>query len=492
MVDAAARSQPLGSPRVGRPRREPRGIALVVTLAIVIAISSLALVFARQMQTEAIASRNASSAAAARQIADGAARGVVADLWSAVRAGGAPELIALEVDAARLGDGLYWITRADPLDSSVTGFGLTPEAGKLDLNTASAAQLGALPGITPDIADAILDWRDPDDEPEPEGAESSYYLAQRPAYAAKNDDFETLGEVRLVRGVDALVFLGEDANRSGVLDDVENDGIGPDRDAPEGAWVSNVADNRDGVLDVGLVDLVTVYGNAGAGQAGGTAIDLATANPAELIQSLSETLPAEQAQTLALQLFSARNAGSLLGVFLAAEVTPEDQALLAGRVIVTPRPAGAPGGEEAAESGATVDVFAASATVLDSLEGMEPGDGARLVAARLAGEAPAGSLTWVADVLGAQKAVAVGPSLVSQSDHFSAHIIAASGDGRSFCRLRVVVDTSGATATEPPRLVFREDLSALGWPLDPQILLDLRGGMSADEVARLSSTGATP
>ncbi len=51
------------------------------------------------------------------------------------------------------------------------------------------------------IADAILDWLDPDDTPRENGAEVDYYAAQNPPYAPKNGPLDTIEELLLVRGV---------------------------------------------------------------------------------------------------------------------------------------------------------------------------------------------------------------------------------------------------------------------------------------------------
>ena len=49
--------------------------------------------------------------------------------------------------------------------------------------------------------DAIVDWIDPDENPEPAGAESSYYQALRPSYRAANAPLQTLLELRLIKGM---------------------------------------------------------------------------------------------------------------------------------------------------------------------------------------------------------------------------------------------------------------------------------------------------
>ncbi len=61
-------------------------------------------------------------------------------------------------------------------------------------------------GIDQAVADAVVDWMDNDENPRVGGAESSYYLGLPNPYRSKNDLFDTIGELRLVRGVTDEVF----------------------------------------------------------------------------------------------------------------------------------------------------------------------------------------------------------------------------------------------------------------------------------------------
>ncbi len=62
-------------------------------------------------------------------------------------------------------------------------------------------------GIDPSVADAVIDWMDADESPSGVGgAESSYYTSLRYPYKCKNDFFDTIEELRLVRGVTPEVF----------------------------------------------------------------------------------------------------------------------------------------------------------------------------------------------------------------------------------------------------------------------------------------------
>jgi general secretion pathway protein K len=75
------------------------------------------------------------------------------------------------------------------------------EAGtRLDLNLAEPVALRALLG-SDSLADALLDWRDPDDVPRPLGAEQPWYMDQG-RRAPRNGPLADVAELRLIRGFD--------------------------------------------------------------------------------------------------------------------------------------------------------------------------------------------------------------------------------------------------------------------------------------------------
>jgi type II secretory pathway component PulK len=118
-----------------------------------------------------------------------------------------------------------------------TRHGLEDESTRLNLNIlptieqtipgAGTTLLMALPGMTEDVADAILDWLDSDDEERPLGAETGYYSGLSPAYAAKNGPLETVEELLLVRGVTPELLFGGDVNRNSMIDEHESASDGP-------------------------------------------------------------------------------------------------------------------------------------------------------------------------------------------------------------------------------------------------------------------------
>ena len=124
------------------------------------------------------------------------------------------------------------------------------EASKLNVNTVSREQLLRLEdeGMTEEIADAIIDWRDKNDEPRGGGAEAGYYENLRYRYRIRNGSFRTIRELLLVKGVTEELLYGEDTNLNGKLDYNEKDG---DESPP--------ADNQDDKLDKGWVAYLTCY-----------------------------------------------------------------------------------------------------------------------------------------------------------------------------------------------------------------------------------------
>ncbi len=61
--------------------------------------------------------------------------------------------------------------------------------------------------VNPDIADAIVDWEDPDDNvTNPGGAESGYYASLDPPYAPANAPFVSVTTLRLVKGITPQIY----------------------------------------------------------------------------------------------------------------------------------------------------------------------------------------------------------------------------------------------------------------------------------------------
>ena len=102
----------------------------------------------------------------------------------------------------------------------------------LDSENIAVSLLMALPSMTEDVADAILDWVDEDEETRAYGAEFEYYSTLPTPYAPANGPLQSVEELLLVRGVTPTLLFGADSNRNGVLDADEQQRFGVGIDTP--------------------------------------------------------------------------------------------------------------------------------------------------------------------------------------------------------------------------------------------------------------------
>jgi general secretion pathway protein K len=117
------------------------------------------------------------------------------------------ELWSRPVPPIELGEGTILVTVEDEerkfnLNKLVLPNGNAPDEQRI----AVFRRLLSILDIDPSLADAVVDWLDNDDTSRVGGAESSYYLSLPFPYRAKNDLFDTLDELRLIRGMTAERF----------------------------------------------------------------------------------------------------------------------------------------------------------------------------------------------------------------------------------------------------------------------------------------------
>ncbi len=134
--------------------------------------------------------------------------------WAA-RAGMETAIAVLDEDETD-SDSLYdiWSDNVEDLsdielDMCSFSVEITDESSKLNINTITGKQLMYLPDMTEQIADAILDWRDRNDEPRTAGVESAYYSALPYPYLTRNGAFATIRELLLVKGVTEAMLYGK-------------------------------------------------------------------------------------------------------------------------------------------------------------------------------------------------------------------------------------------------------------------------------------------
>jgi len=427
--------------------RGRRATVLVVVLWVCGALVAIALYFGNAMVLEYRASDNEEAGAEAAQTIEGAQRYIAYMLTNLEQPGYMPDRDSYSCEEVPVGNGVFWLIGRDPTGTVAEGtqaFGLVDEASKLNLNTTATLTLEileVLPGMTPELAAAIMDWRDSDEDLTEGGAESSNYLLNEPSYNCKNSSFETVEELHLVMGVTRDLLYGEDTNRNGVLDPSEDD-----------ADASPPADSQDGKLNAGLLEYLTVYSREPNKRADGSArINIRTATQ-ELQQLLSDTFGQERATAIQQAVGPGAGVGSVLGFFARSGMTPAEFAQIEDALTVS---------DEAYLVG-RVNVNAAPVEVLACLPGIGETYAAQLVSHRQGKTlTDLQSVAWLMEVLDPDSAAQAGLYVTTRTYQFTADIAGLGHDGRGFRREVLVFDTSG---TEPV-VVFRRDQTRLGWPL---------------------------
>jgi general secretion pathway protein K len=189
---------------------DERGVALLLALLVLALLVTLILEFdaeARREYREAAAFRDHFKTSMLTRAAVQAARAVLQqdflrDKQTGDKYDGPTDLWAMPIKNYAIGDGLLSAQIQD-------------ERGKLNLNDLAAAgsdplqlkakidrvrRLFELLHINPDLVEALGDWIDQDENPQPAGAESLYYQSQRPAYRAANAPLQALGDLKLIKG----------------------------------------------------------------------------------------------------------------------------------------------------------------------------------------------------------------------------------------------------------------------------------------------------
>jgi general secretion pathway protein K len=185
------------------------GIVLVAVLWVMMLLAAIAAVIAASSRLESrmclaeaeqTRARWALRAGVEKAIAvltdDDAATDALTDIW----ADNAEELSDILLDGCTLTISIY------------------DESGKLNINTATVEQLLSLDGMTEEIVDAIVDWRDTDDAEETSGAEVGYYLNLKHPYIIRNGNLQTVRELLLAKGVTDAMFYGDGVATTGWKD----------------------------------------------------------------------------------------------------------------------------------------------------------------------------------------------------------------------------------------------------------------------------------
>ncbi|HUU10642.1 MAG TPA: helix-hairpin-helix domain-containing protein [Phycisphaerae bacterium] len=362
----------------------------------------------------------------------------------------------------------------DPQHEDTVRYGVTDEAGKLNINTAPEETWDALEIMTDELVDALLDYLDADSDVRAEGAEQDYYDGLQQPYVIPNGPLATVEELFLVKGFTAQVVYGEDANFNGLLDPNEDDG--DDHFPP---------DNRDGRLDPGLRSLATVYtSQPNVDNEGRPRIDLNAGPPPTDLELPDETRrfitlylaegnrfthPSELLE-MRYQLKQAHKEYPDLAVGAEIASGVDDDTL----PVILDRLTTGETGRRARLVG-LVNVNTARAEVLATVPGLDASVAQQIVDVRGSLDVPSKATpAWLyaQNLLDADAFKKVAPYVTARSYQFSVRCV---GFGVPCGRYRVVeavLDLAG----EVPRIAYLRDISRLGMPfaLDPELVERMR------------------
>ena len=194
-------------------RNDERGIALFILLWILTLLSVMVGQFISDMRTELHITRNLKDSTRAYYMAKAGINGAIAELkgrqLAAEPARALPAGKAENATMSKVNPEMPPIIMGEDR-SDVT---IWNESGKININRAGGPLLKMM--LNPFeldepqkdvIVDSIMDWRDKDDLPRLNGAESDYYLSLPKPYKSKNGNFESSEELLLLKGVTPEIF----------------------------------------------------------------------------------------------------------------------------------------------------------------------------------------------------------------------------------------------------------------------------------------------
>jgi type II secretory pathway component PulK len=468
----------LRNPSLAPAERRERASVLIIVLWVSIGLVSIALYFANSMTYELRASDNRVSGLDADQAIEGAARyvGLVLSLYATN--GAVPTRTEFACAGVPVGDSRFWLIGRDP-SASLSGtaptqpyFGLVDESSKLNLNTANTNMLSYLPNMTLDFAEAITDWR---------GTNGMTSLDYGPlGYYAKEAPFETEDELRLVYGATMNLLAGDDLNRNGALDANETSSTG------------------NGQLNSGLLEDTTVWTREPNFHADGSSLTNVNTSDQTTLQTLFQDDGVGNATAAAQSIYQyvhgtsggggggAAGGGSggtqfnnILDFALQAQerswMNEADFDKIYNDVTTSTN----------TYFYGLVNVNTASADVLTALFMGLPGNnisqqtasGAAQTLITYRQQNPNNLTTtwWLIDALGANNPVLMalaastdnggGGWVTTKSYQFTADIAAVGPFGRGYRRVKFIFDTSNGS----PIILYRQDLSRLGWALGDQV-----------------------
>jgi type II secretory pathway component PulK len=423
-----------------------RGTILIITIWIITLLAGMALVFAHTMRIEDKANGNRIYQVQSRELANGSIAYAQALATEAIDT-------TLAEDPQAIGDDWIVLIKPDEDQDDRAGYGMIDEAGKININTATQEMLEKLPGMTEELAAALIDWRDGNSDVTTNGAEDEYYLLLDEPYTAKNGSLESIDELLLVKGFTRQIIYGEDTNRNGVLDANENDGN--ESDPP---------DNADGTLDPGIFPYVTVYSiQSNQNDSGENKPNINNSNLNAVSTALQEELDAGRFAVVMNNVRNNRPFENLIDFYYKSQMTLEEFDMVADKL----------SDSNNQNVRGKININTAPKRVLQCLPELEEADAETLVTYRSSkSEEELASIGWVTEAFGEdgkEKAIAIGGVITTSSSQYAFDALVIRAKGRSYARRYIVIDTR-----EDAQVRLSQDITHLGWPLNHKVLTALK------------------
>ena len=200
---------------------EPRGIALIMVMIIVVVFGMLAAGFAYSMKVEIQLARNSNRDTemewmgrsgielAKYVLASSANKGVdsLKDKWAGGPGDTNDPASAVQMENRPLGSGTITVKITD-CNSKININNINP--ANVEILRQALILIGVDAAETPKICNGILDWLDPDDSTQigSTETESDYYLTLNPPYRAKDGPIDDLTELLLIHYITPAMYWG--------------------------------------------------------------------------------------------------------------------------------------------------------------------------------------------------------------------------------------------------------------------------------------------
>jgi DNA uptake protein ComE-like DNA-binding protein len=441
---------------------------LVIVMWVALGLVAITLYFANAMLMNLKAADNRAAGLEADQAVEGAMLYVSNVLANRISPMTLPTTNYFHAAGVKIGDARFWVIGRDTnysqtsLGSDTPTFGLIDEAGKININYMPSSNFQNFPGISINVAAAMGDWATTNTTPSSYGAKTETYSTLQPPYSSKNAPYETVDELRMVYNMNLDLYFGEDGNLNGALDPNENDGM----KLPP-------FDNQNGTLDTGLADFCTTWTHESLVSTNGTNRIVVTNLTAlqGFMQSNYSSLPmgvyassssgsasggtGATGAGAAAAAASTAGPGSVLEFYSKTGMTPEQFETVEPFLINN--------------AGGTnlVNINTASEEALAAIPGIGSNMAPQVLSYRQSNPTTAPTVTWLAAALNNNTTAIqqAGPCVTAFSYQFTADIVAVGHNNRGYRRVMFVFDC----ATGVPLVVYRQDLTYLGWPLGKKL-----------------------